>query len=815
MPRAASALARRSFSEGSSRSVRVLLGLVAAAAVSALVLIGAAYGYFRIFSQFAAYDDEGYVMQSVRSFLEGHALYDEVYSQYGPAYYLLQKVVYGLLGVPLTHNVVRLTTLTMWIATAVVSAGIVVRITRSLVLAAIVFIHVFVHLLPVINEPGHPQTLLGLTVAVACFVCASGRGEIAPRHAIVAGILAGFAALVKINVGVYLLLGLAVPLTLASPFGRIAAPVLLLVATALPILLMREHVGNRSASYALVGAMSGAAVTYVCWRLLRPPTIARTTLFAFAAAFAATAGLIVLAIIGFGTTPSALVQGILIQPARLTTLFYMPVAFTSAATPVAIGGAALAILLTWRRITDATAWPAIAFVSKAAFAIATLYVAQLGYVELMQYATPFVWVVMLPTARSEPTAALLSRAILAAVTAFELLQGYPVGGTQVPFATFPIFAPALICLFDAMALVSAITPRPRVALVVLQVIALLWARSAFTPIIGKNVLYHYYAVHMAHEDLRLPGATRLRLTPAEVARFQWLAGTIRANCSSFVALPGFQSLHSWSGIAPITTKNAGTWMTLLSPEEQQELWTTADVRKTPCALLQEEVASNWIGYRPSEGLPAYRELAARFQTVATVDGYELMLRRDRDPQAPPPAMSLVTGRQTFGGSMSTLHVVSPFVGIQPDSTIRTWIRTTKRGVILSCRAEESAETGPAHPLPLIYVSRTGKLYAQHDSGTTEVPPARTVVNDGAWHHVVLVRRGSEQSLFVDGVFDHSAPVKSGTLTDCQVGTGVTTGWPEAAMGTMAYAGEIDGLVVQGRAWSAEDVVRDTGESRPR
>jgi hypothetical protein len=806
------------FSEGR----RVLLWLVGAAAVGALVLIGTAYGYLRLFSQVAAYDDEGYVMQSVRSFLDGHALYNEVYSQYGPAYYLLQRIVYGLFRVPLTHDVVRLTTLAMWIATAAASAGIVVRLTRSLVLAAIVFIHVVIHLLPAINEPGHPQTLLGLIVAVACLVCASARGDIAPRVAVFAGILAGFAAFVKVNVGVYLFLGLAVPLVLASPFGRVAGPVLLLVGTALPILLMRQHVGNRSANYALVGAFSAAAVTYVSWRLLRPSTITRQTLTAFVAAAAATGAAIVLAILALGTTPSALVHGILLHPARLTTLFYMPVAITSTAGPVAGAALLLAVLVSLRRVRESPAWPAIAFVCKAGFGIGTLYVAQVGYVELMQYATPFVWIVILPVrqaqgrrpADGEPTGA-VPRAILAAVAAFELLQAYPVGGTQVPFATFPIMAPALVSLYDAMAILAARTPVPRVAMVLLQVFALLWARSAFTPIVGREVLHHYYAVYMGNESVRLPGTMRIRLTPAEVARMQWLTGTLRANCSSFVALPGFPSLHPWTGIAPLTTKNAGTWMTLLSPEEQQQLWAAVDARKTPCAILNQEVASNWIGFRPSDGLPAYRELAARFDTVATVDGYELMLRRDRDPSGPPLMMSLVNGRQTFGGTTSPLHVLPQFVDIQPESTIRTWIRTTKRGVILSCRAEASPDRGAAHPLPLLYVSRSGKLYGQLDSGTREVAPTQQAVNDGRWHHVALVRRGSEQSLFVDGLLQHSTKVTSGSLTDCQVGTGVTTDWPEGTMGLMAYTGEIEGLVGQARAWSADDVVRDMRETAPK
>ena len=38
-------------------------------------------------TRFAPYDDEGYVLLSVREFLARGALHDEVCSSYGPAYY--------------------------------------------------------------------------------------------------------------------------------------------------------------------------------------------------------------------------------------------------------------------------------------------------------------------------------------------------------------------------------------------------------------------------------------------------------------------------------------------------------------------------------------------------------------------------------------------------------------------------------------------------------------------------------------------------------------------------------------------------------
>ena len=62
---------------------------------AALLAAGAATGFCQIFSTFARYDDEGYVMASLQSFLNGHALYDEVYSTFGPAYYLAKGQLTG------------------------------------------------------------------------------------------------------------------------------------------------------------------------------------------------------------------------------------------------------------------------------------------------------------------------------------------------------------------------------------------------------------------------------------------------------------------------------------------------------------------------------------------------------------------------------------------------------------------------------------------------------------------------------------------------------------------------------------------------
>ena len=64
----------------------------------------------------AKYDDESYVMLSLQTFFQGERLYGETYTQYGPAYYLIQSPLHRWLEIPITHDIVRLKTVLTWFA---------------------------------------------------------------------------------------------------------------------------------------------------------------------------------------------------------------------------------------------------------------------------------------------------------------------------------------------------------------------------------------------------------------------------------------------------------------------------------------------------------------------------------------------------------------------------------------------------------------------------------------------------------------------------------------------------------------------------
>src|SRR5690349_11410630 len=61
-----------------------------------VLIVSTIYAFFTTFSQFSLYDDEGTLMLTVRGFLEGNPLYNNVVSYYGPVYYFYEWILHSL-----------------------------------------------------------------------------------------------------------------------------------------------------------------------------------------------------------------------------------------------------------------------------------------------------------------------------------------------------------------------------------------------------------------------------------------------------------------------------------------------------------------------------------------------------------------------------------------------------------------------------------------------------------------------------------------------------------------------------------------------
>jgi hypothetical protein len=103
-------------------------------------------------------------------------------------------------------------------------------------------------------------------------------------------------------------------------------------------------------------------------------------------------------------------------------------------------------------------------------------------------------------------------------------------------------------------------------------------------------------------------------------------------------------------------------------------------------------------------------------------------------------------------------------------------------------------------LPFPAVEQLGLHAAPDQLGHDHIGPAGTTpVNDGAWHHVALVRHGRTASLYIDGVLEATAtaprPVDLWNDMPLRAGASICDGID----GTRSFRGELDEMMIFGRA----------------
>ena len=154
---------------GSKSAIQAWLSVLAA---PLFLAVAGVYAFSFAFSQFPFYDDEGFLMITVRGYLDGHPLYDGIFTGYGPLYYLYKWIVHASAALPLTHDVTRILCVIHWLAAAAILAVAGGLMTRSAALAFFIFMQATVHLNGLAREPGHPQEVVILLLAFSALVAA-------------------------------------------------------------------------------------------------------------------------------------------------------------------------------------------------------------------------------------------------------------------------------------------------------------------------------------------------------------------------------------------------------------------------------------------------------------------------------------------------------------------------------------------------------------------------------------------------------------------------------------------------------------------
>jgi hypothetical protein len=611
-----------------------------------LTVPAAVAAYYRIFSGFAEWDDEGTLMMTVRQYLNGAKLYEEIYSGYGPVYYFYNSLLRSVGGIALNHNAVRITSAAVVVVCALLGAWMVLRLTRSLAAASVTHILIFRALAFFGNEPGHPQELCMLLLLGLVASGMPSRPRVRQLSLAAAGAFAAALVLIKINIGIFTILAIALAVLVQTPhvpFWRFLKWAAGAGALLLPFVLMRAHLNDPAAqAYCFVVTASIAGLLAAAGGLTATDPLSLRDCLAAAAGFAVTFGLVLLALVWQGVPIGATLNMLVLENVRINVnqrFWYTAVELGRIWIAWALAGLCASVvvcrgLLREDRSVYRILAPFQVLLGGAGLLIA-LFVPKL----LLGFVTPFCWLLLCHRAEASPRQT-HARILLCTATVLQTLYAYPIAGSQTYFLRILLMLVVVILLFDGL---DCLPRTERLALVVQR-----FARPASAVTLAVCALayplfaYRAKRLYASLTPLNMPGAERIHLEKKEAENYRWLVDHLRDHCDTFVSLPGIPSLYFWTGkpLPGLVHRSPGTlnydnWMYTFSSSQQQAIVDDFSRHPNACAVYHPSGVDFWNrGKLDVRGWPLANYILTQFKTVGRTGDYRFMIRNERQLELP-------------------------------------------------------------------------------------------------------------------------------------------------------------------------------------
>jgi hypothetical protein len=547
--------------------------------VAAILFLGVAatYAYYIVFSRPMS-PDEGYLMITIQSFIEGNALYDSVFTHYGPFYYFYEWVLRVLMSAPLSHDATRMLCIVHWLTASVVLGLAGRAMTRSVLAGAFVFVQAMVHLTAIASEPGHPQELVVVLLALGMWA-ATRESQRFDRLAVLA-VITALLVFTKINVGIFfsVALLLAMRFQAGDRFARDAWGCLLIgVCAAAPFVLMRHHLSAEwCRNCSLVAAGSIVASLLVAQNSSKRPGMGLGQNVSVAIFFFAPSAVLLGIAALTGTSVKGLIDGLFLTPLKMAHVALLPLPLSNVVLLNTAVSVAMAAIM--RRRAREPIVCSLVTILKALYAIAgSLWLIRDAKAQFA-WLLPWVWLVLVPPddQPEQNWSETFPRLFLCLAATWQGLQAYPIAGTQVTTATILLVLACTVCLCDAL---RAAVVRNRIK----EQIARLSPRSLRLAqvLAGVGLLYVFAGVWCKLPEVRrhyaslpalgLPGSLRVHFDSETTEMYRELAQYLEAECDTFVTYPGINSLYFWTGKRPPTHLNSTGWGQLSYQQQEQIL----------------------------------------------------------------------------------------------------------------------------------------------------------------------------------------------------------------------------------------------------
>jgi hypothetical protein len=593
--------------------------------------------YYSMFTGFSPWDDEGALMISVKNYLAGFRLYDEVFSGYGPVYYFYNWFIQLISGSAVTHDATRMTSVVIWVVCPLISAWIALRLTDSLLSASVAHLLSFRSLQFFVYEPGHPQELcilLLLGLAASGLIAARpGRRSIG---AVLVGAICAALLLIKVNIGIFVVLSAALaflylfPQTTLSLVARVAA---MAAAVALPVLLMKAHLdGNAARSYCFVVTASAAALAVGPLSTVKSVSVSLRDGFVALASFLVTGIASILVLLAKGIS----LQGILFSLVLVHVKVNVEQRFWYLSSELglkwifwALGGLIAAFVFARNMRRDPGAARRALVSIKLIFGASAVLVALAVPSVLLGFVTPYCWLVLYSPQRHGKFDQALPRFLLGITAVLQTLYAYPIAGSQAAFIRELLVIVSAVCVGDALAEARDYYTIPdRIAR---------WIRPATIGILLCVPLYYIRrdfktaSIYRSLPASGLAGAERVHMPAEQVSDYHWLVTKLRSDCDVFIGMPDLPSFTFWTGKEPLTKLSVDDWMFALSNEQQSYVVSVLAKHPDACVFYNPGLVAFWNkAERNLDALPLAHYIHENFKVAEKKDLFYFMVRKERD-----------------------------------------------------------------------------------------------------------------------------------------------------------------------------------------
>ncbi len=580
-----------------------------------------------LFSTFMVYDDEGYVLLSLRNYAEYGQLYDQVYSQYGPGFFVLYDILARVLRFAWTNETARWLNFVLWLGSASWMGLLLHRLTRQLWAAALGFTATVAYLWIMISEPSHPGGLIGFVVAAAAW--AGSRNDPA-RHPATAALLGGLGILMlltKINVGVFFLTsagGWLLAHGLTGAPRRLAVGAVTAWAGIMPIMLMFSLVEEDWVrAYMVIASLSSLGVWLVVVRdgTASPAHRCFTAMIGTAALVGVGIGVITLF---RGSTLAGLWQGVIVGPLGHSHLYSFSFVWLPGAAPFAI----LTLLFVGLRSRLPETIANRLIIAVRLIGMLGIVAAFLGYFVRsspafgMSYGPALaVWCALSLSGTDPHAPTARTRRWLAWLLVGQFLHGFPVAGSQINWATFLVLPLLVLAGYEVWPRLI----RPGRAGALMPPVAVL-AGIALTFIIAGKLFATGRSFRANGSYLNLPGAEQLYVTEEIVYAQRSLTRTAATQGDMLFSLPGCFSFNLWTQLPTPTLANSTHWFRSLDQDQQQAIVDRLDSARAPMLVVQQDVLQLLSDSGFSVACPLTDYLRTNFVPVYSMDGYALWAR---------------------------------------------------------------------------------------------------------------------------------------------------------------------------------------------